>query len=375
MQKEKLASIALFIIVFGAVAIYVGATYGEDILQNIWQEEKVIQLGDCADIHYIGTLPDGTVFDSSYNDSDSKTGGNPLKVFISFNQTATPPTGYLQYSAGLIEGFMEGLIGLKEGQTATIGPIPPGKAYGANKISVGDTFTTKEVMYSERGYTFNQTFEVIEYTEEAITIYWVDVETLDVFTLPEGILLEDLETAYFSLYDSLPPFYIWENATQVINITNDHVELLLTPTTSENLSDELMFLAVGMELGIIFPDASTAQWDDNSVTIESSPLPGSTYYLDYMGSNLTIIVDNVTNENINVTIKLDQQEQKFPLNRTITFNRSYILRRSYRIPNMFADMIFMEDFEREGYSIHHLAGKELTFEVKIVEVYKTSQDN
>ena len=374
MQNEKIAIIALAIIIIGALSIFLAATYGEDILDNLFPEEKTIEIGDCADVNYVGTLTNGTMFDYSYTYPENKTGGTPLKIFITMNQSETPPTEYPQYSSGLIEGFMEGLIGLKEGETATIGPIPPEKAYGAKKIGVGDTFTTSVVMYSDKGYNFNQTFEVIESNEESMTIKWIDVDDLGTFTLPEGILMEDLESAYFTIYENLPPFYLWENATEATSITDDYVELKITPATSENISDEITFLTVDNKLGTVFPDATTAEWDNTSVTITSSPLAGANYFLNYMGTELTITVDNITDDHINITIEAQGEKQSASLNRTITFNITYSLRRNYIIPGMY-QMVFTEDFEREGYSTHELAGEELTFEVTIEKVYKKSQEN
>ena len=374
MQNEKIAIIALAILIIGALSIFLAAAYGEDILDNLFPEEKTIEIGDCADVNYIGTLTNGTMFDYSYTYPENKTGGTPLKIFITMNQSETPPTEYPQYSSGLIEGFMEGLIGLKEGETATIGPIPPEKAYGAKKIGVGATFTTSVVMYSDKGYNFDQTFEVIESNEESMTIKWIDVDDLGTFTLPEGILMEDLESAYFTIYENLPPFYLWENATEATSITDDYVELKITPATSENISDEITFLTVDNKLGTVFPDATTAEWDNTSVTITSSPLAGANYSLNYMGTELTITVDNITEDHVNITIEAQGEKQSVSLNRTITFNRTYSLRRNYIIPGMY-QMVFTEDFEREGYSTHELAGEELIFEVTIEDVYKTSQEN
>jgi len=374
MQNEKIAIIALAVIIIGALSVFLAATYSEEILSNLFPEEKIIETGDCADVNYIGTLADGTIFDSSYTYPENKTEGTPLNVFVTMDKNQTPPTEYPQYSSALIDGFMEGLIGLKEGETATIGPIPPEKAYGANKIKVGDTFTTSLVLYSNLGYNFNQTFEVTDYNENDMTITWTDVEDLGFFTLPEGILMEDLESAYYTIYENLPPFYIWENATEATNITDDYVELKITPTKSKNITAEISFLTVGTKLGTVFPDATTAEWDNTTVTITSSPVAGANYSFDYMGTPLIITIDNMTDDHINITIEAQGEKQSVMLNRTITFNRTYELRRNYLVPTMY-QMLFMEDLEREGYSTHELAGEELTFEVTIEKVYKTSQEN
>ena len=146
MQNEKIAIIALVIIIIGALSLFFITAYGEDILDNLFgeireeTEPEVIALGDCVDVNYIGRYAsNGTVFDSSYDFVENKSGGTPLKMFININQSETSPmVGY----TGIIEGLAEGLIGLKENDTATIGPIPPEKAYGAKKLGIGDSFNT-----------------------------------------------------------------------------------------------------------------------------------------------------------------------------------------------------------------------------------------
>ena len=50
------------------------------------------------------------------------------------------------------------------------------------------------------------------------------------------------------------------------------------------------------------------------------------------------------------------------------------MRRLYNIQLEY-QIIFQEEIENAGFSMHELAGEELTFEVTIEEVYKTSQEN
>lgn len=69
---------------------------------------KISENGDTIKVHYTGKLKDGQIFDSSE-------GREPLEF---------------QLGAGLvIEGFNDGLLGMKEGETKTI-EIPVEKAYG-----------------------------------------------------------------------------------------------------------------------------------------------------------------------------------------------------------------------------------------------------
>ena len=125
--------------------------------------------GDCADVHYIGRYSsNNTIFDTSYAIAQSKTGGTPLKIFVSFDKNATSPKA--GYSSEIIEGFMEGIIGMKEGETKVIGPIPPEKAYGLNKLTVGSVFTTQFLAFG-----MNQTVEVIKYDNENLSLKWIEM--------------------------------------------------------------------------------------------------------------------------------------------------------------------------------------------------------
>ncbi|MBM3942456.1 MAG: peptidylprolyl isomerase [SAR202 cluster bacterium] len=66
------------------------------------------QSGSQVQVHYTGTLADGSVFDSSV-------GGEPLEFTIGMGQ--------------MIQGFEQGVLGMEEGQSKTIA-IPASEAYG-----------------------------------------------------------------------------------------------------------------------------------------------------------------------------------------------------------------------------------------------------
>ena len=65
-------------------------------------------IGSTVLIHYHGTLPDGTVFDSTL-------GGEPVKMPL----------------AQVIPGWRDGVLAMHEGETAMLG-VPPDQAYGDN---------------------------------------------------------------------------------------------------------------------------------------------------------------------------------------------------------------------------------------------------
>ncbi len=83
--------------------------------------EKVVNTGDTVKVEYTGSLEDGTIFDTS-NETVAKEAG--LNLEHSF-QPLTFTVGKKQ----VIEGFEEGVIGMKVGQEKNL-TIPPEKGYG-----------------------------------------------------------------------------------------------------------------------------------------------------------------------------------------------------------------------------------------------------
>ena len=149
MQNEKIAAVALVIIIVGALSVYLVVTYREDILKNLFgekKEEKVIALGDCADVHYTGSFENGTVFDTSYESVSQQWGlydenrtYEPLEIFVDPNMDLQTPEGYENYASGMITGFINGLIGMKEGEKKTV-VIQPEDAYGAWNETMAEMF-------------------------------------------------------------------------------------------------------------------------------------------------------------------------------------------------------------------------------------------
>jgi len=379
MQIEKIAVIALVIIIVGALSIFLLATNSEDIFGNLFGENEkseplTIALGDCADVNYIGRYAsNGTVFDSSYEYVENKTGGTPLQMFISKNLIETSPkSGYTR----VIEGLVDGLVGLKENDTATIGPIPPEKAYG-KKLGIGDTFSTANLALE-----MNQTVEVTNLDSNFISLKWINVENLGKFTMPQ-MILKNLTSMDQNDYVIIPPpYYIWENSTEIINITDETVTVKTTPTSSENISENLKPVQIGItDMIFIFPDATTATWNETTITVTSSPEIGKSYPFSQdtgygYAINITFTVEDINNDTINISVMYEGSDEKMyqDINRTQEFNRIFTMPRLYKnIPLMYQEYIFAEDLPR-GYSLNKLAGESLIFDVEIVKVYKTSQE-
>ncbi len=84
--------------------------------------QKIVKTGDNVSIDYIGSFPDGTVFDTSI-ESVAKAHNlySPEREYTTLNFTVGKP--------GIIQGFNDGVIGMKVGDTKIL-TISPEKGYG-----------------------------------------------------------------------------------------------------------------------------------------------------------------------------------------------------------------------------------------------------
>jgi FKBP-type peptidyl-prolyl cis-trans isomerase 2 len=373
MQKEKIALIALVIVIIAALSVFVIAVES-NIFENLFKEKLIISEGDCADVNFIGRYAsNNTIFNTTYKYTENKSGGTPFKIFFkTFPEEASWKPGY---STTIIEGLREGLIGMKEGQTKIIGPIPPEKAYGANKFTKGAIFTTQYLAFG-----MNQTVTVTNYTGENLSVKWIQMENLSNFTMPQLVIKNLLSDNESEMVMYPPPYYIWENSTSIINITDTNITVRTTPTKSMNLSDVVKDVRDGEKSMLIFPNATTASWNDTTITVVCSPMIGQNYTFQTQGYsgmvNITIHINKITGDIINVTITNDQSTEPTYLNasRTLTFNRTFVLPRIYtNIPSMYISYFYAQDIQKAGYSLDRLAGETLTFEVTVEKVYKKSQ--
>ena len=183
MQTEKIAVIGIAIIVVGALGFYAitrpndeGVTLLDQILENLSSSSDVIELGDCADVHYIGRYASNdTVFSTSYDDAEAKTGGTPLHVFISDNESAAPPEDYTDYYTNIFsflmdqdttyldylaspfaikQDFYQYLIDMEEGETKTTEVLQPEDAFGLEP-NIGDNFAVNKTFL---GYPIEMNF-------------------------------------------------------------------------------------------------------------------------------------------------------------------------------------------------------------------------
>jgi FKBP-type peptidyl-prolyl cis-trans isomerase 2 len=233
MQNEKIAAVALVIIIVGALSVYLVATYGEDILKNLFGEEaetaENIEVGDCADVHYTGRFQvNGTVFDTSYEDvaqtwglyDENRTYGF-LKIFVNPNMDLQTPEGYENYTSNMIPGFLNGLVGMKAGDSMTI-TLSPEDAYGDWNVTLAE-----EMGFSP--YPLDTVFESI--IDENISIFSFDFPDANVSvntTFDYGAIAFEVEGVL--------------NAT-ITNVTETNVTYQLSPENGTQFSFPFFFNA------------------------------------------------------------------------------------------------------------------------------------
>ncbi len=373
MQKEKMAVIALVIIIVCAISVFLVLEYGSDIFKNLTGQKDTIELGDCVDVNYIGKYSNSTIFDSSYEDATNKTGGIPLNIFVSFNSTEMPPSGYENYSQfGIIQGFMEGLIGLKEGDVETIGPIPPEKAYGV-KPKIGD---------------------VIDLTYFAGTQYILKVINIEEnVSMPSEFEMGNGTTTMYTLREDWhyvgerinSSYSFWENSSVVTKTNETLMWMYITPSTvvGENftygLADEIT--------GTIttFPENTSriVFINDTVIEVTNNPEINSTIetVIYYQGSYYPVAsytVESVTDDKINVSTTGSDGNKTFDeFDRTITIQRNVTQNISY--PPFPGELLEQQLFYSLRYSDNNfklsylaMSGKTLYFDVVIEKVYKIS---
>jgi FKBP-type peptidyl-prolyl cis-trans isomerase 2 len=111
--------------------------------------EKTVKKGDTISVDYTGSLEDGTVFDTSIE--------SVAKGYDIFKPEFAP----LQFKVGepgIIEGFDEGVVGMKVGETKTL-TIPPEKGYGLVDPELINTYDLIENV-SAKEISFPRVFDI-----------------------------------------------------------------------------------------------------------------------------------------------------------------------------------------------------------------------
>ena len=290
MQKEKLAAIGLVIIIIGALSTYFFVTYGEEILENLFGKEEDtgpvgIGIGDCADVNYIGRFVNGTVFDTNYEDVAIEHGlynetrdYEPQKVFVNPNQDLTLPEGYGNYSSYFVTGFLNGLVGMKEGETKNV-TLPPEDAYGDWNESLAE-------MFGMRAYPLSTV--VPSNATENKTNFMTSFPNV---TLTEGNEF-DYGAVVFEQAGAL-------NAT-ITNITDENITYTLSPVNGSTV-----------KLPIFNWNVTFIVENETAFTMRSSVEVGHTFSIEYFYGSLHFYVTAVNETHASMAMNVDAPEIKF----------------------------------------------------------------
>ena len=337
MKFEKSFIISLVLLIVIATSVTASFLY----FKYIYKEERIVEIGDCIEIEYVGRYAsNNTVFDTN-NVTIAKEEGlydenrtyEPLKVYINPDDKKIPPEGYEDYRT-IIEGLKEGLIGMKEGESKTIGPIPPEKAYG-KPVTVNTTFNTSLFTFGR----FQQEFKVLKIAKDYLVLRW-EVKLGMNFTI----------------------FPFWENGTTVSKVNDTMVWLTTTPTQTENLT-----------IFEEWPNLTTVVYNETNITFIQNPKVGTntTNPFNPADQNFYKII-NLTDKKIIVSYK-DQNGTTHTTewNRTISMARVVNQTRIYNLSSMFFPYL-ENDISSYGFSFNKLAGETLYYDVKILKVHKLS---
>jgi len=304
-----------------------------------------------------------------------------MLVFVDETKQKDSPKGYADYTSSYVDEFLQGLIGLKESEHAVIGPILP---YEGKRLRVGDRFNSSSFALNtiNPDLSLKQLLEVTKFTSSNLSLKWVGLDEYGLFTMPQ-IMLRDLRAQnQEDMILILPPYFIWEDASEIIDYDEQIASIVTTPTKTENLVERVELIQFGFgqeDIFLIFPDATTASYNETTITLESNPEIGSVYeyVYSYFGQEIVVIytVKNMTEDSIGLNVRTVgfDQTTNITVPRSLAFDSIYDFPRDYEnIPSEYQEALIGEDLAKEGYSLHPLAGEKLLFEVDIVKVYKTS---
>ncbi len=209
MNKNIFGILAILILVFGCTGTQ------PPVQQNTTNTTvvKMANVGDIVTMDYTLAYPNGTVIETTV-ESVAKQNG----LYVS-GASYSPVTFQLAYSQ-LIEGFVDGVLGMKEGETKTFA-VPPEKGYGVTD-------------YSKMQYVpLNSSMSVFEVVPRSVIEAQNKSITKDsVLRYDHGglIVISDFDNETVTLeymFENNYTFRIYGYPLKVTNSTNDTIFLAL----------------------------------------------------------------------------------------------------------------------------------------------------
>ncbi len=370
MRLEKTGIYALVALIL--ITVTVASLYAfRGNIESLFTPPKVVEIGDCVDVDYIVRYAsNGTIIDTSY-ESVAKENGiyrenktyKPLKIYVSLNATSFPPKGYEEYSSAFIRGVMEALIGMKEGEEKTV-TVPPEKAYGI-KPKIGDIInisgTNFKLIKIKENATMPESFTAM-YGNGTTTIYVLRIEGLEV-----GRPLPDYLDPYATF---------WPNSSIITKINETKVWVYITPSTKVGENFTLSLYDQTNKTIIWFPSNSSRIINMTHDTIRILIAPSINESVTFSQGFFQKIyrITDITDEKI--IVKNDNETKE--LNRIVVIKRNQTRNITLDAPadflRDFFDYMRMMD-ESFPYSLDRFADQTLVYDLKVVKIYKTSEES
>jgi len=239
-SKKNYLPLIIAVLVILAVAVFVILSVSKPKLE----------IGDVVELDYVGSLEDGTIFDTSIQEIGTQAGLERTKY-----STLTITLG----SGSLIQGFEEALVGMKKGETKTV-TIPVEKAYGEVKGELILRDLKREIKATKYSLVdrevFNTVFaekpEVGKILEREEVPWKLKISKLNQTT----VVLEGMPTIGDKL---MLPGAQWE--TEVIAITDKEIVLFQYPELDKIVS-------FPTELGVV--RGKVVKVDDTSFDVDTN---------------------------------------------------------------------------------------------------------
>jgi len=387
MEREKIALGTLVVIIVAVLGLYLLSNYGA--LENLFQGEKKIEMGDCVDFHFVGRYSNGEIFGYSYDDLINKTGDSYQNVFLSYDESSSPPDGYGNYSNKLLmpygeyynKDLIDGLVGLKEGDTATIGPIQPDGTHG-ELLEVGDEINLTE--YVGASYILS-IYDVEEYVDMP-SDYQQEYGEVTTYMYK----LKDESHYIGEIIES--EYTFWTNSTEITKINDTLIWKYTTPQTAilENFTYTWAGIDTELEnqVKIDYPINSSyvSSFNDSTIVITHNPaidsnITLSTFSLWGYQPYISYTVQNISGDKINTTytdsITGNTSYREFNRTVEITRNQTQSIVQEAMPGELleYALLSYIRSIDSDFKYGYNPFTWPSSFEVEVVNIYKTSDES